>query len=110
MADRSEAVTSTRKHTALKRKTSMPPTGFETKIPSSEQPQIHALDLAATGNGRSLNEFHRVTDRLFLMTLYQVHMSYRMMKYKILHNSAQRQGNFGKTVSVIACIHEHCTV
>jgi hypothetical protein len=29
----------------------MPAAGFETKIPASEQPQTHALDLAATGIG-----------------------------------------------------------
>jgi len=27
----------------------MPPTEFETAIPTSERPQIHALDRAATG-------------------------------------------------------------
>jgi hypothetical protein len=97
MGDRPEAQISTRKHTVLKRKTSMSPTGFEPIIPVSEQPQIHALDLAATGIGKSLNKFHKVTVRLFLMTLYQVHISYRMTKYKVLHNSASRQENFGKT-------------
>jgi hypothetical protein len=32
-----------------KRQTSMPPAGFETTIPASEQPQTHALDRSATG-------------------------------------------------------------
>jgi hypothetical protein len=32
-----------------KRQTSMPPVGFEPTIPTSERPQIHALDHAATG-------------------------------------------------------------
>jgi hypothetical protein len=31
--------------------TSMPPAGFEPKIPASERPQTHALDRAATGIG-----------------------------------------------------------
>jgi hypothetical protein len=29
----------------------MPPVGFETTIPVSERPKIHALDRAATGIG-----------------------------------------------------------
>ena len=93
-----------------KRKTSMPPTGFEPAIPASKRPQTLALDRAATGIGKYLNNFHKVTDCLFLMTLFHVHILYRMMKYKIPHNSAQRQENFGKTVNIISCIHEHCTV
>ena len=97
-------------HNTLKRKTSMPPTGFEPTIPASERPQTRALDIAATWIGKSLNKFYKVSDRLFLMALFQVHMSYRMMKYKILHTSAQRPENFGKTVSLIPCIREHCTV
>jgi hypothetical protein len=47
--------------------------------------------------GKYLNIFYKVTDRLFLMTLFQVRVSYGMMKYKIWHNSTQRQGNFGKS-------------
>jgi len=31
----------------------MPPAGFETAVPTSERPPIHALDLAATGNGKT---------------------------------------------------------
>jgi hypothetical protein len=34
-----------------KRKTSIPPTGFEPEILASERPQTHALDSAATGIG-----------------------------------------------------------
>jgi hypothetical protein len=89
MGDRPETQTPTRKHTVLKRKTPMPPSGFKPTIPVSEQQQINSLDLAAAGIGKSL-KFHKVTYRLFLMTLFEVHMSYKMMKYKILHNSAQR--------------------
>jgi hypothetical protein len=89
MGDRPETQTSTRKHTVLNRKTPMPPSGFKPTIPVSEQPQIYALDLAATGIEKS-PKLHKVTDCLFLMTLFLVHMSYRMMKYKILHNSTQR--------------------
>ena len=33
------------------RQTSTPPVGFETRIPASERPQIHALDRVATGIG-----------------------------------------------------------
>jgi hypothetical protein len=36
-------------HNTHKRKTSMPPVGFEPAIPASERPQTHALDRAATG-------------------------------------------------------------
>ena len=39
------------KHNAHKRLTSMPPAGFEPKIPASERPHIHALHHAATGVG-----------------------------------------------------------
>ena len=38
-------------HNTHSRQTSMPPVGFETTIPASEQPQTYALDRAATGNG-----------------------------------------------------------
>ena len=34
-----------------KRKTSLPPAGFEPAIPASEKPQTHALNRAATGIG-----------------------------------------------------------
>jgi hypothetical protein len=37
--------------TLNKRQTSMPPTGFEPAIPTSERPQTHALDLAVSGIG-----------------------------------------------------------
>ena len=36
-------------HNSQKRKTSMPPAGFEPEIPASERPQIHAWDLTAAG-------------------------------------------------------------
>jgi hypothetical protein len=38
-------------HNTHKRQTSMPPTGFEPKIPASDRPQPDALDRAATGIG-----------------------------------------------------------
>ena len=38
-------------HNTHNRHTSMPPAGFEPTIPSSERPQTHALDRAATGIG-----------------------------------------------------------
>jgi hypothetical protein len=38
-------------HNTHNRQTSMPPAGFEPKIPVSERPQTHALDRAATGIG-----------------------------------------------------------
>ena len=38
-------------HTTYKRKTSMPPVGFEPTISAGEQPQTYALDRAATGIG-----------------------------------------------------------
>jgi hypothetical protein len=36
-------------HNIHKRRTSMPPEGFETKIPANERPQTNALDREATG-------------------------------------------------------------
>jgi hypothetical protein len=41
-------------HNTHNRQTFMPPAGFETTIPTSEQPQTHALDRAATGIGETL--------------------------------------------------------
>lgn len=38
-----------------KRQPSMPPAGFEPAIPKCEQPQIQALDRAATGIGNNNN-------------------------------------------------------
>ena len=34
-----------------KKETSMPPVGFESAIPESDRPQVHALDRATTGIG-----------------------------------------------------------
>jgi hypothetical protein len=41
--------------TLNKRKTSMPPVGFEPTIPASARPQTYALDRAATGIGKNEN-------------------------------------------------------
>jgi hypothetical protein len=38
-------------HTSNTTQTSMPPVGFEPTIPTSERPQTHVLDCAATGIG-----------------------------------------------------------
>jgi len=38
-------------HITHKRQTSMPPAGLKPAIPTSERPQTHALDRAATGIG-----------------------------------------------------------
>jgi len=38
-------------HDTHKRQTSMPPAGIKPTIPTSERPQTHALDRAATGIG-----------------------------------------------------------
>ena len=38
-------------HNTHNRQTSMPPAGFKPAIPTSERPQTHALDRAATGIG-----------------------------------------------------------
>ena len=38
-------------HNSHNRQTSMPPAGFEPTIPTSNRPQTHALDRAATGIG-----------------------------------------------------------
>jgi hypothetical protein len=38
-------------HNIHNRQTSMPPVGFEHTISAGEQPQIYALDRAATGTG-----------------------------------------------------------
>ena len=42
-------------HNTHKRKTSMPPAGFEPEIPTSERPQTHTLDRVATGTGNNNN-------------------------------------------------------
>jgi len=41
-------------HKTYKRQTSMPPMGFENKIPARELPHTHALDHSATGIGKHL--------------------------------------------------------
>ena len=51
-SNRPDAGTSTGQHTALTRDNHAL-AGFKPKIPASEQPQTHALDLAATGIGTS---------------------------------------------------------
>ena len=54
-SDQPNAETSNSQHTPLnKRKTSLPPAGFEPAIPASERPQTHALDRSATVIGVKL--------------------------------------------------------
>ena len=48
-------------HNTHKRQTSVPPAGFEPAIPTSEQPQTHALDGAATGISSLVWYFHKIT-------------------------------------------------
>jgi hypothetical protein len=45
---------------AHKRKTSMPPAGFEPTVPASELPQTHALERAATGIGSLSTQLCRI--------------------------------------------------
>jgi hypothetical protein len=52
--DRPVAETSTWQYNTHKRRTSMPPVGFEPKIPASARPQTHARDRAVTGIGGEL--------------------------------------------------------
>ena len=54
-SDRPDAETSTWQYATLTRDTSLPTAGFELAIPTSERPQTHALDLAATGTGTYLD-------------------------------------------------------
>ena len=46
-------------HNTQKRHTSMSPGGFEPAVPTSERPQAHALDRAATGIGRTHYTFRK---------------------------------------------------
>jgi len=50
-------------HNTQKRKTSMPPAGFEPTIPAREMSQAHALDREATGIG--INKF--TLDKILLI-------------------------------------------
>ena len=50
-SDQPNAETSTWRHTTFKRRTSVPPEGFEPAIPASVQPQTQALAHATTGAG-----------------------------------------------------------
>jgi hypothetical protein len=59
-SDQPDARTSTCiTHNIHKRQTSMPPEGFEPTIQTSERPQTHVLDRAATGFGRTKNNVNR---------------------------------------------------
>jgi hypothetical protein len=61
-SDRPVAETSTRQHTTLARDRHLcPPAGFEPVIPTSERPQTHALDRAATGIGGIYSHFQILT-------------------------------------------------
>jgi hypothetical protein len=54
-SDQPDTETSTWQHTTFnKRQTSVPSAGIESKIPGIERPQTYALDRAATGIGRVL--------------------------------------------------------
>jgi hypothetical protein len=72
-------------HTTHKRQTSMPPAAFEPTIPTSEQPQTHALDRAATGIGHvNLRWKKYLCNRLFLST-YRFHCHYDSVSFSQLH-------------------------
>jgi hypothetical protein len=58
------------KHNTYNRQTSVPPVGFEPKIPAGERPQTHALDRAATGIGRWLNWCTELEDGIYLRAEY----------------------------------------
>ena len=45
-------------HNTHKKRTSMPPAGFEPAIPASERPQTHVLDRAATGIGTNFTNIN----------------------------------------------------
>jgi hypothetical protein len=51
------------KYNTHKRQTSMPPAGFGPTIPTSERPQIHTLDRAATGTGTVDGDVHTNSSR-----------------------------------------------
>ena len=48
----------------------LPPAGFEPAIPSSERPQTHALDLSATGIGRSLRSSKTFSEQLRILSFW----------------------------------------
>ena len=47
-------------NTTLKKQTSMPPAGFETTVPASEQPQTHALGYVLRGSDQRARASMRV--------------------------------------------------
>jgi hypothetical protein len=57
-SDRPEAGNSTWKYNIHKRQTSMPVVGFESAIPASKRPHIHAFDGAATVIDCTVHSFH----------------------------------------------------
>ena len=50
-------------HSTHKRRTSIPPAGFEKATPASKRPQTHDLDRAATGIGIFFILLYLITDR-----------------------------------------------
>jgi hypothetical protein len=70
-SNRPDAETSTGQHTALTRDNHAL-AGFKPKIPASEQPQTHALDLAATGIGTPRNSL----DILLKRKSYQFYLHF----------------------------------
>ena len=59
-------------HNTHKRRTSMPPAGFEPTIPASERLQTHALDRTATGiDCRSLHSKFKSVFFTYYLSMYQ---------------------------------------
>jgi len=59
--DRSVAETSTWQHTTFKKDKHPYPAGFEPEVPTSERPETHDLDGAATGIGLTVTSYSKLS-------------------------------------------------
>jgi len=85
-SDKSDAKTLTWQHDIHRRKTAMPPVGFEPTIPASEWPQTHTLFRADTGIGFIVEQFSNFSPetrgtgvclRCFFESRFRRHLSWQ---------------------------------
>ena len=89
-------------HNIHNRETSMPPAGFEPKIPAGERPQTHALDSAVTGIGLS-NKYNTEIQAKFNMcieyrSIYKLWTRWQCRALRLCHHT------FKKRSSIIGCV------
>jgi hypothetical protein len=73
-------------HNTHKRQTSMPPPGFELKIPTNDQPQAHALDRAATEIGNfcgSITKESAVNYCPIMLSFYALDPRLRLLRHLV---------------------------